>query len=87
MNLFKALNLCGHEPSETSRDCLTTWFVYACLMEDVFLRLKLTQLRETRFDNVQQLNFKFICHGTHEIKLIAATAQLTTSTATASGRH
>lgn len=69
------------------RDCLTTGFVYACLIEDVFLRLKLTQLRETRFDNVRQLNFKFICHGTHKIKLIVATALLTTSTTTTSGRH
>lgn len=83
MNLFKALNLCGCEPSETSRDCL---FVYACLIEDVFLRLKLAQLRETRFDNMQR-NFKFICHGAHKIKLIVATAPLTTSTTAASGRH
>lgn len=83
MNLFKAFNLCVCVCAShlRRRDCPTTGFVYACLSEDVFLRLKFTELRETRFDNAQQLNFKRICHGTYEIKLIVATG------ATRSGRR
>lgn len=53
-------------------DCPTTGFVYARLIEDILLRLKFTEFRETRFDKLRQLNFKCICRGTLEIKLIVA---------------
>lgn len=52
------------------RDCPTTEFVYARLIVDIFLRLKFTELGETRFDNMRRLNFKCIYLGTSEIKLI-----------------
>lgn len=97
MSSFQAINYCQGEGGKwwiclkrsicvcashlRRRDCPTTGFVYACLSEDFFLRLKFTELRERRFDNVQQLNFKRICHGTYEIKLIVATS------ATRSGRR
>lgn len=53
---------------------LTTGFVYAHLIEDIFLRLKFTEFRETRFDNMLQLNFKCFWWGTFEIKLIVVMA-------------
>lgn len=74
MNLFKKLNVCVCVCARCLRrcDCPTTEFVYACLIEDIFLCLKFTELREKRFDNARRLNFKCICPGTSEIKLIAA---------------
>lgn len=72
MNLFKKLALCACAPHLRRQDCPTTGFVYAHLTEDIFLRLKFTELRETRFDNVRRLTFKCIWRGTFEIKLIVA---------------
>lgn len=72
MNLFKKFNLCVCVCHLRRWDCPTTGFVYARLIEDIFLRLKFAELRETRFDNARQLNFKCICRGTFEIKLIVA---------------
>lgn len=70
MNLFKMLNLCASHLRH--RDCPTTGFVYAYLIEDIFLCFKFTELRDTIFDHVQQLNFKCIWLGTFEIELIVA---------------
>lgn len=75
MNLLKRLNLSARRvPSETTRLPRQLALFMLIWLKAFFPRLKFTELWETRFDNVQQLNVKCVWCATFEIKLIVAMA-------------
>lgn len=78
MNLFKMLTLCERKQSETSR--LPRQLVSFALVWLKTFSCVLNLLRETRFDNMRQLNFKCTRPGNNGFKLIVAAVLLTRRT-------